>query len=160
MSDLVHSCRYARFHNLNSSRSRHNIPLFVFNLLRTLPFLVHNLVPSPFVAYALFAKNTEGAPSSRTSQAATALPPFCPELSTPHGEPLLAPSCNSLVSATYKLPPRKPFACRSYKNERGGRGLLCFLGPGAHRRLPCNSRHPSQQPISTSATIFGLPYLP
>ena len=115
--DLVHSCMYARFHNLHSSCSRQNIPLFVFNLLRTLPFLVHNLIPSPFAAYALFAKDTEGTPSSRTSQAATALPPFCPELATPHGELLLAPSCNSLVSATYKLPPRKSFACGSYEKR-------------------------------------------
>ena len=90
----------------------------LFNPLRTLPFSCTQPNPFSFVAYALFAKDTEGDPcSSRTSQAATALPPFCPELSTPHGELLLAPSCNSLVSATYKLPPRKSFACGSYKKR-------------------------------------------
>jgi hypothetical protein len=116
-TEASHSCMYARSAFEHSpttfalSRSRDNIPPFVLDLLRTLPFLVHNLIPSPCVAYALFANKTEGTlPSSRTSQTATALPPFCPELSTPHGELLLAPSCNFLVSATYSLPPRKSFA--------------------------------------------------
>ena len=132
------------------SRSRDNTPPFVFDLLRTLPFLVHDL------AYALFANNTRSAlPSSRSSQTATALTPFCRERSTPHGELLTAPSCNSLVSVTYKLPPRKSFATRT-KMIGEGEGCYVSLGP----RLPCNSRHPSQQPISTSATIFVLPYLP
>jgi hypothetical protein len=137
------------------SRSRDNTPPFVFDLLGTLPFLVHDLIPS-FHGLALFANNTQSAlPSSRSSQTATALTPFCRELSTPHGELLLAPSCNSLVSVTYKLPPRKSFATRT-KMIGEGEGVIF---PWA-RRLPCNSRHPSQQPISTSATIFVLPYLP
>jgi hypothetical protein len=38
-----------------------NIPSFVFNLLRILPFLVYtNVSPSPFAACALFAKKTGG----------------------------------------------------------------------------------------------------
>jgi hypothetical protein len=119
--DLVRSCMYTRFHNFHSSRSRHNIPLFAFQSpTHSSVFLVHNLIPSPFVAYALLAKDAEGTPVRVALLKLQHLPPFCPELSTPHGELLLAPSCNSLVSSTYKLPPRKSFACSSYKNERGG----------------------------------------
>jgi hypothetical protein len=61
--DLVHSCMHTRFHNSHSSRSRHNIPLFLFQSpAHSSRFLVHNLISSPFVAYALFAKDTGRTP--------------------------------------------------------------------------------------------------
>jgi hypothetical protein len=48
--------------NRRPSRARHTIPAFVFNLLRTLPFLAYNLIAFPFTACALFTKNTGGTP--------------------------------------------------------------------------------------------------
>jgi len=47
---------------------------------------------------------------------------------------LLAPSCNSLVSVTYKLPPRKSFATRT-KMIGEGEGCYVFLGPAVSVQL-------------------------
>jgi hypothetical protein len=71
---ILHS-RFAFEHppyNPYPSHPCRNIPSFVFNLLRILPFLVYtNVSPSPFAACALFAKKTGGPPSHRISQTET-----------------------------------------------------------------------------------------